>query len=72
LMDIENTKKIIDLIKDDKIKIKEIITTIPSPFSFNLALQGHLDVMSIEDKHEFLRRMHELVMGKIGLDPEEV
>ncbi len=71
LMDIENTKKVIKMIQDGEIKIKEITTTIPSPFSFNLALQGHLDVMSIEDKHDFLRRMHELVMGKIGLDPEE-
>ncbi|MBI4919659.1 ATP-dependent helicase [archaeon] len=72
LMDIENTKKVIKMIQDGEIKIKEITTTIPSPFSFNLALQGHLDVMSIEDKHEFLRRMHELVMGKIGLDPQEL
>lgn len=72
LMDIENTKKIIDMINKGEIKIKTIQTRILSPFSFNIALQGDLDVMSIEDKHEFLKRMHELVMGKIGLDPQEV
>ncbi len=71
VMDIESTKKVLTAIENKEITIKEINTFIPSPFAFNLALQGYLDVMTIEDKHEFLRKMHELVMGKIGLDPKE-
>lgn len=66
LMDIENTKKVLQAIEDGSIKISEIDTTIPSPFAFNLALQGYMDILKIEDKHEFLRRMHEMVLAKIG------
>ena len=30
-------------------------------------MQGHLDVMRMEDKMEFLRRMHQMILAKIGL-----
>lgn len=65
LMDIENAKKVIHWIKTNKIKIKIIDTDIPSPFALNLILQGHADLIKIEDKQEFLRRMHELHMKKV-------
>ena len=68
LMDIENTKRILLEIEAGKIKIVEIHTRIPSPFAFNIALQGFMDVLKIEDKIEFLRRMHELVLAKISLE----
>ncbi|MEM4366401.1 MAG: ATP-dependent helicase, partial [Candidatus Woesearchaeota archaeon] len=67
LMDIENTKNVLQWIEDGKIKIVEVSTTIPSPFAFNISLQGHLDVLKIEDKYEFLRRMHQFVLAKICL-----
>ena len=67
LMDIENTKKVLKGIEEGKIKVVEIDTRVPSPFAFNIALQGYFDIMKVEDKHEFLRRMHELVRVKIGL-----
>ncbi len=66
LMDIENTKKVLKGIEDGSIQIVEMDTSIPSPFAFNLALQGYMDILKIEDKHEFLRRMHEMVLAKIG------
>jgi len=66
LMDIENAKLILKLIEDKKIRVKQITTTIPSPFALNLVMQGHLDVMRMEDKMEFLRRMHQMVLAKIG------
>ena len=66
LMDIANTKKIMKGIEDGTIAVTEVDTKIPSPFAFNLALQGYMDVLKIEDKHEFLRRMHEQVLAKIG------
>ncbi|MBI2655077.1 DEAD/DEAH box helicase [Candidatus Woesearchaeota archaeon] len=65
LMDIENTIKVIEGIEQKKILIKEIKTSLPSPFAFNLILQGFTDIMKIEDKVEFLRRMHQQVMAKI-------
>lgn len=72
LMDIENTKKVIKLIETGDIKIIEIDTKIPSPFAFKIALQGHVDVMKIEDRHEFLRKMHQMVLAKIGKTNPEV
>ncbi len=65
LMDIENAQKVIDGIEQKKILIKEIYTSLPSPFALNLILQGFSDIMKIEDKIEFVRRMHEQIMAKI-------
>ena len=67
LMDIENAKLVLKQIEDKKIKIKQITTNIPSPFALNLVMQGYLDVMRMEDKMEFLRRMHQMTLAKIGL-----
>jgi ATP-dependent Lhr-like helicase len=66
LMDIENAKKIIENIENGKIKIKEIFTSLPSPFAFNLVLEGYTDVLKMEEKIEFLKRMHNMVLAKIG------
>ena len=65
LMDIENAAKVIEGIEQKKILIKEIHTNLPSPFAFNLILQGFTDLMKIEDKIEFVKRMHEQIMAKI-------
>jgi ATP-dependent helicase Lhr and Lhr-like helicase len=66
LMDVDNAKKIIEGIENKNIKIDEITTTIPSPFAFNLIAQGITDILKIEDRVEFLRRMHKNVLAKIG------
>ena len=50
---------------EQDILVKEIRTSLPSPFAFNLILQGFTDIMKIEDKVEFVRRMHEQVIAKI-------
>ena len=68
LMDIENTTKILERIEQGKIELKAVFTKIPSPFSFNIVLQGHMDILKMEDKTEFLKKMHELVLAKISLE----
>jgi ATP-dependent Lhr-like helicase len=68
LMDIESAKKVVTMIENQSIAVKSIDTTIPSPFAFNLVLQGHLDMVRIEDRIDFLKRMHKLVLAKISLD----
>ncbi|MBI5148511.1 DEAD/DEAH box helicase [Candidatus Pacearchaeota archaeon] len=65
LMDIENAKLIIKKIKQGEIKVKEIATDIPSPFSLGLISQGYADLLKIEDKIEFLKRMHKAVLERI-------
>jgi len=67
LMDFEHTKQIVDGISEGNIKMAEKITEIPSPFAFGLISSGYSDVIKIEDKQEFLRRMHQLVQAKIAL-----
>ena len=65
LMDIENTSLILGEIEKGNIKIKELNTEIPSPFAFSLISQGYTDTLKIEDRVEFLRRMHQRVLEKI-------
>lgn len=65
LMDIQNTELVIEGIEKKKIKVEEISNEIPSPFAFNLVLQGYTDIMKIEDKVAFLRRMHQKVLARI-------
>jgi len=57
---------VLEGIEKKKIKVQEINTNIPGPFAMNLITQGHADIMKIEDKQEFLKRMHNNVMAKLG------
>jgi hypothetical protein len=67
LMDINNTQFILDNIENKKIIIEEIVTTVPSPFAFGLIAQGYTDILKMEDKVEFLKRMHNNVLTKLSL-----
>ncbi len=60
LMDLNNAEKIVSEINKQNIKIKILDTPLPSPFALNLMLQGHTDLIRIEDKQQFLKRMHQL------------
>ena len=66
LMDIENTKMVLGWIKDGKVKIDKIHTKLPSPFALNLVMQGYSDLLKIEDKLKFLKRMHMEILKEIG------
>ena len=67
LMDYANAQLIVDEIVKVRINVKEKNGEIPSPFAFNLVVAGYSDVIKIEDKQEFLRRMHQQVVAKISL-----
>jgi ATP-dependent helicase Lhr and Lhr-like helicase len=66
LMDIENSSKVVEWIENGRLRVEYTTSTLPSPFAFNIALQGKTDVLKIEDKHDFLRRMHSYVLAKIS------
>ncbi len=66
MMDIATTKNILKAIEDKKIKVKNVQTVMPSPFAFKIVLEAQTDVLKIEDRMEFLKRMHERIMEKIG------
>ncbi|MEM1535082.1 MAG: ATP-dependent helicase [Candidatus Pacearchaeota archaeon] len=65
VMDIANAKLVLEQIASKKIEIKKITTDLPSPFALNLVAQGYLDLLKIEDRIEFLRRMHEKILERI-------
>ena len=65
LMDIENAKIVLKWISEKKVKIKIIETNLPSPFALNLIIQGHTDLIKIEDKQRFLKRMHQLHIKEV-------
>ncbi|MGC8929268.1 MAG: ATP-dependent helicase [Candidatus Woesearchaeota archaeon] len=67
VMDIENAEKVIELIESGEIKIVETSSEVPSPFAFNIISEGYLDLLKIENRTSFLRRMHNLVLAKISL-----
>jgi len=68
LMDIEHAQEVLGDIEKEKIKVVEIQTKIPSPFGLNLAMQGRLDVLKMEDRMDFLKRIHGMIEAKIALD----
>ncbi len=59
LMDIENTRKVLNWIKSGRIKVSIRETNLPSPFATNLILQGYSDLIRIEDRQDFLKRIHQ-------------
>src|SRR3989344_3357131 len=65
LMDIDNAKLVLTWIKKGKVDVEIKETDLPSPFALNLILQGHADLIKIEDKQAFLKRMHDLHLKKI-------
>jgi len=71
LMDIENACRVLDWIKQDKIKIEVAHVELPSPFALGLVTQGRMDLLKIEDKIEFLKRMHTAIMQKIERKEEK-
>jgi ATP-dependent helicase Lhr and Lhr-like helicase len=65
-MDLPNATVIVKQIEDKSKQLLQKQGELPSPFGFNLATQGHTEIMKAEDKTEFLRSMHRLVLAKIG------
>jgi ATP-dependent helicase Lhr and Lhr-like helicase len=65
LMDIKNAKKILKWIKSGRVEISFDYVKLPSPFTLGLIIQGHTDLMRIEDKQDFLKRMHKVYMEEI-------
>jgi ATP-dependent Lhr-like helicase len=67
LMDVGHAAYVLEQIEKKNVEIKEIFTTVPTPFAFNLVMQGYQDILKMEDKVEFIRRMHRMVLAKIAL-----
>ncbi len=66
LMDAANTKVVLKMVEDKKIRIEEVHTSMPSPFALSISLAGATDILRIEERMEFLRRRHQEILAKIG------
>ncbi|NQV91252.1 ATP-dependent helicase [Candidatus Woesearchaeota archaeon] len=66
-MDIIHAQQIIDSVINGPAIIIEKNTKMPSPFAFGLIMAGYSDVIKVEDKQEFLKRMHQQVLARIEL-----
>jgi len=66
LMDIQNAEEVLKWIETGKVKFKVVRVPVVSPFGLNLFMQGRSDLIKMEDKANFLKRMHELHLKVIG------
>jgi ATP-dependent helicase Lhr and Lhr-like helicase len=66
LMDVNKAKEVLEWIEKGKVKVKFVRTPMVSPFGLTLIMQSHADLIRMEAKAEFLKRMHELQMKVIG------
>jgi ATP-dependent Lhr-like helicase len=65
LMDVKNAAWVIRQLREDRIKLKAVSNDLPSPFAFNMIAQGYMDVLKIEERTEFIRRMHQAILLRI-------
>lgn len=65
LMDIGNAQLVLKAWKSGIVKIEKTSTKLPSPFAMNLVLEGYSDIMKMEDKIEFMKRIHRAIVQEI-------
>jgi ATP-dependent helicase Lhr and Lhr-like helicase len=66
LMDVNNARQVLKWIENGKIKIVHKRVPIASPFGLKLIMRGRTDLIKMEDRAKFLKRMHELHLKEIG------
>jgi Lhr-like helicase len=66
LMDVKRAQEVLRDIESGKIKFKVKNIPIASPFGLSLVLQGRHDLIKMEDRASFLKRMHELHLKAIN------
>jgi len=66
LMDVKHATQVLSDIQACRIKVIETDTDIPSPFSMDIIGRGYMDVLRAEERHEFIRRMHEALLERIA------
>jgi ATP-dependent Lhr-like helicase len=64
-MDIQHATDVIKGLDEGDITYEMQESSIPSPFSHNLLLQGSTDVIKMEDKKERLQKLHQKVLDRI-------
>jgi len=60
LMDVASAEKVLRWIEEGSVKVKVVRLPIASPFGLCIFMGGRYDLIKMEDRVEFLKRMHEL------------
>jgi len=60
LMDLKSAQQVLKWLEKGEMKFKIVTTPIVSPFGLNLLIQGKSDLIKMEDRVAFLKRMHEI------------
>jgi len=63
---LHNAEQVLKWIESGSVKIKKVRTPLVSPFGLNLMMAGRSDLIKIEDRASFLKRMHQLHLKVIG------
>lgn len=66
LMDAPHAKEVLERIERGEIALEEKFLDMPSPFSFTIVLQGYSDILRVEDRQLFLRKLHEQVLRRLS------
>tara|TARA_Y100000034_G_scaffold135505_1_gene207689 strand:+ start:3047 stop:5665 length:2619 start_codon:yes stop_codon:yes gene_type:complete len=66
LMNVDDARKVLSWIEKGKVKIVRAKNKIVSPFGLSLIMQGRSDLIRVEDRMSFLKRMHELHTKGVG------
>jgi ATP-dependent Lhr-like helicase len=65
MMNLDNGRQVLDWLKSGKMKVEFKQTDLPSPFALNLIMQGRYDLIKIEDKIQFLKRVYKKIKEKV-------
>ncbi len=65
LMDTPRAQELLYGIRDGRINYKLIKTNAPSPYAHNMMAFGHVDFIMMENKQQYLQKLHKSVMKKI-------
>jgi ATP-dependent helicase Lhr and Lhr-like helicase len=68
VMDVTHASDIMKKIATGAIKLETNEVILPSPFAFNLFIRNYSDILSADDRQEFLRVMHKMILAKISLE----
>lgn len=68
LMDLKSALEIVDLLKKGMIRVDIKNVMMPSPFSFNLILQGNFNMSKEQSKQEFLNKFYNKILTKIEIN----
>ncbi|MEZ0345280.1 MAG: ATP-dependent helicase [Infirmifilum sp.] len=66
-MDIHHAREVLARIQDGSLRIVETpLLDTPSPFAYNIVLEGLSDIVLMEDKRALIERFHEQVMRRVS------